>query len=280
MSLQVYMDQILEAVVKPWLLEKHMDHTPQPSIEDNEGSAIRKSISIEGTPREQSTASQGGDDNGIIISRGGRKGKPIGKHISKDDELQLFRICKKHETSHGHKGEKYGMTYFWNLVSRDFVEYRGFLPYSAESCRRRVTNKVRQRRADLEREETGREEWYTDWTMALDEWREVVDIYEAMEEGRKAESTKVQKEFAKANRMRDNLCKRRGNKRAIDSPAVTISSGDSDSDNDSDEVTELEARTDFRNPSPDFTEEPPASDIPHSLETLLQSDSLECMYSN
>ncbi len=100
--------------------------------------------------------------------------------------------------------------------------------------------------------------------MALDEWREVVDIYEAMEEGKKAESTKFQKEFAKANRMRDNLCKRRGNKRAIDSPAVTISSGDSDSDNDSDEVTELEARTDFRNPSPAFTEEPPASDIPHS----------------
>lgn len=41
--------------------------------------------------------------------------------------------------------------------------------------------------------------------MALDEWREVVDIYEAMEEGKKAESTKFQKEFAKANRMRDNL---------------------------------------------------------------------------
>lgn len=140
----------------------YMDHTPQPSIEDNEGSATRKSISVEGTPREQSTASQGGDDNGGIISRGGRKGKSIGKHISEDDELQLFRIRKKHETSYGHKGEKYGMTYFWNLVSRDFVEYRGYLPYSAESCRRRVANKVRQRRADLEKEETGREEGYTD----------------------------------------------------------------------------------------------------------------------
>ena len=111
-----------------------MDHTPQPFIEDNEGSATQKSILIEGTPREQSTASQGGDDNEVIISRGRRKEKPIGKHISKDDKLQLFCICKKHETFYGHKREKYGMTYFWNLVSQDFIEYRGYLPYSAKSC--------------------------------------------------------------------------------------------------------------------------------------------------
>lgn len=139
------------------------------------------------------------------------------------------------------------MTYFWNLVARDFVDYRGCLPYSAESCRRRVTKKVMQRRAELEKEEAGREEGYTDWAMALDEWREVVDTYEAMEEEKKAESTNVQKEFAKANRMRDNLCKRRGNKRAIDSPVMTTSSGDIDPDDDSDEVTEPEARTNLRN---------------------------------
>lgn len=106
-----------------------------------------------------------------------------------------------------------------------------------------MTTKVKQTRADLEKEEKGREEGYTDWTRAFDEWREVVHIYKAMEEENKTESTKVQEEFAKANRMRDNLCKRRGNKRAIDSQAVTTSSGDIDSDKNSDEVTELEAHT-------------------------------------
>lgn len=81
---------------------------------------------------------------------------------------------------------------------------------------------------------------------------------------KKVESTKAQKEFAKANRMRDNLCNRRGNKRSIDSPVVTTSSGDIDSDDDTDEVTESEARTNLRNQSPAFAEEPPASDIPSS----------------
>ena len=47
----------------------YMDHTPQPSIKDNEGSATCKSISIERTSRKQSTASQGRDSNGVIISR-------------------------------------------------------------------------------------------------------------------------------------------------------------------------------------------------------------------
>lgn len=80
--------------------------TPEPSIEGNEMSATQKIISIEGTPREQSTTSRGAEDNGVPISRGGRKGKPTGKHISDDDEMQLFRICKKHKTSYGHKGER------------------------------------------------------------------------------------------------------------------------------------------------------------------------------
>ena len=134
--------------------------------------------------------------------------------------------------------------------------------------RLRVVEDGRQRKlcegAPLEKEEAGRKEGYTDSAMALDEWREVVDTYEAMEEEKKAESTNAQKEFAKAHRMRDNLCKRRGNKRAIDSPVVTTSSGDIDPDDDSDEVTESEARANLRNQSAAFAEEPPTSDIPNS----------------
>lgn len=48
-----------------------------------------------------------------------------------------------------------------------------------------------QRRAELEKEETESEEGYTDWTVALYEWKEIVDTYKAMEEEKKAESTKV-----------------------------------------------------------------------------------------
>lgn len=62
-----------------------MDPTLQLFIEDNEWSAIPKNISIEETPKEQSTACQEGNDNGIIISRAGQKNKPIGKHNSEDN---------------------------------------------------------------------------------------------------------------------------------------------------------------------------------------------------
>lgn len=104
---------------------------------------------------------------------------------------------------------------------------------------------MKQRRANLEKEKAGREEEYIDWTMVLDEWREVLNIYTTMEERKKAKSTKVQRKFAKTNCMQNNLCKKRGNKKAIDRLAVTISRGNSDSDNDSNKVMELEACIDF-----------------------------------
>ena len=134
---------------------------PEPSIEGNERSATQKSISIEGTPREQSTTSRGAEDNGLLLVGAGENANLFGNTLVKMTKYSSFASTKKHETSYGHKGEKHGMTYFWNLVARDFVEYRGCLPYSAESCRRRVTSKVMRRRAELEKE-TGREEGYTD----------------------------------------------------------------------------------------------------------------------
>lgn len=51
--------------------------------------------------------------------------------------------------------------------------------------RKFVEKSKSQRRADLEKKETGREEEYIDWTMALDEWSEVVNIYKVMKEGKK-----------------------------------------------------------------------------------------------
>lgn len=64
-------------------------------------------------------------------------------------------------------------------MARDFVEYRDGKPYSAESCRKKVADKIAKRRAELELNETRREDSEDDWTIALDAWREVLDFYEA-----------------------------------------------------------------------------------------------------
>lgn len=81
-------------------------------------------------------------------------------------------------------------------------------------------------------EETGREKRCSGLAMELNEWRNVVEIYKAMEEEKKAKSTKPQKEFAKANHMQDNLSKKYGNKKTINSPVVTTRIGDIHSDDD------------------------------------------------
>lgn len=207
-------------------------------------------------------------DTAVSQNCGGRKGKTTGPHVTEHDETELFRICKKHEACYGNRGEKKGMVYFWNLVARDFGEYHDGKPYSAKSCRRKVADKIAKRRAELELNEIGREEIEDDWTIALDAWREVLDFYEAREDEKKVKSEKARKESEKANRFRDNLCKRKGRKRAIDSSESSSDSEGSDtglhegrnSRNGSRE------RTSFSNHTPDFEELP----IPHDGPEITQ----------
>lgn len=66
--------------------------------------------------KELNRASQEKNNNGVYISRGEQKEKAIRKYISKNNQLQLFCICKKHKTLNVHKKKKYKMTDFWKLV--------------------------------------------------------------------------------------------------------------------------------------------------------------------
>lgn len=62
-----------------------------------------------------------------------------------------------------------------------------------------MINKMLQKRTWLKKEETRREEKCYDLAIALDEQGNVVDIYKAIEEAKKAKLMKTQKNFAKAN---------------------------------------------------------------------------------
>lgn len=76
-------------------------------------------------------------------------------------------------------------------MARDFVEYLDGKSYSADSCRRKVADKIAKRRAELELNETGREESEDDWTIALDAWREVLNFYGAREDGKRSNPKKL-----------------------------------------------------------------------------------------
>lgn len=92
--------------------------------------------------KKSKNQSQRGDNNGIIISKDGQKEKSIRKHINKDNKLEFFCIYEKYKILYGYK-KKYKLSYFWDWVSWNFVEYRGYFSYIIESCGRQMTNKVR-----------------------------------------------------------------------------------------------------------------------------------------
>lgn len=125
------------------------------------------------------------DRNKAFFDRKKLDEKQKGKSIGAEEEIELFRICKRHEESYGRKGQKEGMAYFWNLVVADFINYRDNIPYSAKSCQRRVTTKMIQRKLELQMEEIGSEKRCTEWTAAIDAWIKVVELYEITEKEKK-----------------------------------------------------------------------------------------------
>lgn len=98
-----------------------------------------------------------------------------------------------------------------------------------------------------------------------------------MEGEKEAESTKSQKKLAKEISIRDNLCKKKSNKKAIDTLVGITSSRDIDSDNDGDEVIKSKIRINFQNQSLAFAEEPSASDI-SNFSANQQSIRHKCKY--
>lgn len=79
----------------------------------------------------------------LLTVRVNEKANLLGKILVKMTNYSSFASVKKYEISYGHKEEKYVMIYFWNLVLRDFVEYRSCLPYVAEICRKVEKSKAR-----------------------------------------------------------------------------------------------------------------------------------------
>lgn len=135
------------------------------------------------------------DENRIFVDPKRQKKEQRGKSLTEKEEVELFRICKRHEKLYGRKGEKEGMAYFWNLVVSDFIDYRGNGSYSAKSCQRRITSKLMQRKLELQLEEKGKRRRCSDWTIAVDAWRDVVQAYETTEKEKKNQGLKVHKNF-------------------------------------------------------------------------------------
>jgi hypothetical protein len=150
------------------------------------------------------------------------RGKNKGHRMTEREEIELFRICYNKKDQYGNKGEREGVTFFWQSVAATLKIYRNGVGISAATCKNRVNTAIQKRKAELLEEETGKEQNETvtqnDYTMALDAWIEVVDEQAQTLAERKQAKEKTTKEIEKAHRIRANLTKRRGEKRPIDSP--------------------------------------------------------------
>lgn len=173
-------------------------------------------------PSQEIEDSNMGNDR-ISVNPKRQKKEQRGKLVTEEEEVELFKICKRHEKSYGRKGEKEGMAYFWNLVVSDFIDYRGNIPYSAKSCQRRVTSKLMQRKLELQMEGIGGKKRYSDWTVAVDAWREVVQVYEATEKEKKNQGFRVDKKSVLTDQEEDIFDKERGQERKRGNSATMMS---------------------------------------------------------
>ena len=136
---------------------------------------------------------------------------PYGKRISKDQELLIFKRCLQHTKSYEIPEER--KRKFWVIVSKSLEADVGRL-YAWNTIKKRVDDRVLERRVHLEQVETGDpREPQTDLEAAIDEWIEVLDRVAAEIEESQAAAKKIRDDVAKSSEYRDGLTRRMGKKR-------------------------------------------------------------------
>lgn len=136
---------------------------------------------------------------------------PYGKRISKDQELLIFKRCLQHTRSYEIPEER--KRKFWVIVSKSLEADFGRL-YAWNTIKKRVDDRVLERRVHLEQVETGDpREPQTDLEAAIDEWIEVLDRVATAIEESQAAAKKIRDDVAKSSEYRNGLTRRMGKKK-------------------------------------------------------------------
>ncbi|KAI9847595.1 MAG: hypothetical protein M1837_002169 [Sclerophora amabilis] len=161
--------------------------------------------------------------------------QPRSVPISKEGETILFDICS--QLAEQFKGELHRMT-FWNAVAARYQRTTNHT-YSAQSAKRRANRLVAERRPVLEETRTGAEEEISDWTIAIDNWINVLTSIQEAEGGDQEQKKEKQRQEKEAATARNNLLQIYSRKRRVevdsddsDSPANNNNNNDSNNENE------------------------------------------------
>ncbi|KAI9843518.1 MAG: hypothetical protein M1837_006272 [Sclerophora amabilis] len=190
--------------------------TPSPYPEAQQLSAASRQ------PSAASYAFVGGSTASARQSR-----QPQSGPISKEGETILFDICS--QLAEQFKGELHRMT-FWNAIAARYKRITNNT-YSAQSAKRRVARLVAERRPVLEEMRTGEEEEISDWTIAIDNWINVLTSIQESEGETQEQKKQKQRQEKEAATARNNLLLVLSKKRRVE---VDSDDSDSPADNNSD----------------------------------------------
>ena len=134
------------------------------------------------------------------------------RRFTKEDETLLFRLYIQNRLAFGFKGSKdKGIMAFWQTIQVKF-KAKTKKETLKQTIRERVEQAVRERIELLQTEETESEREKNDYTIALDEWVQVVQEQNKRNKDKKETAEVLARREEKIKTDRDNLCRRLGQK--------------------------------------------------------------------
>ena len=135
-----------------------------------------------------------------------------GRHLDPREDLLLVETCNKNSLSYGIKD---GITEFWSKIETDFQDIvQRNPPY--KSVKRRIAHLVEQRKKEIADWVTGDERKEDNWTHAIDEWIETVELYDLEQENSHSENTMLKTQRAIGNMKRINMMNIHSQKRSLE----------------------------------------------------------------
>lgn len=171
-----------------------------------------------------------------------------GRHLDPREDLLLVETCNKNSLSYGIKD---GITEFWSKIEADFQDIvQRNPPY--KSVKRRVAYLVEQRKKEIADWVTGDERKEDNWTHAIDEWIETVELYDLEQENSHRENIMLKTQRAIGNMKRINMMNIHSEKRSLEEFMEDL--------DDEDEESTRERDIDQRDLSANYEKSPPLPD--------------------
>jgi len=140
-----------------------------------------------------------------------------GTRLTADEDTSLIHICLQNQSAYGLTP---GDTYFWKKVRLSFAKET---KRDYTKPKRHVSDLIQKRKIHLRMLETGDEDQETTYTKAIDDWIKVVDTHTDEKTRKKQTAKEEARKIQTAEKTRDNLMRRMGNKRSYASSSSSSS---------------------------------------------------------